>query len=277
MTHVIEVFGKSRLLSFDRDPLTRGPTVEVAHEAFLREWKRLREWLDASRQDLRLQRRLSLATVEWLQASRDASFLASGARLTQFEMLAAHSTLALNQSETEYVQASVAERQRRESAAQEQARREAQAQQERRRQRRVIGVGALLLLIVAAAALLIFQQKNIADAERVTAVQARATSEAFRQLGFARELAYNAVANLDTDPERSVLIALQSLRQAYTAEGEDALRQALLRPLPTKVLRGHTDPCLISPLAPTANSSSALALTRRLACGTWQPGVLSPP
>jgi len=33
----------------------------------------------------------------------------------------------------------------------------------------------------------------------------------------------------------------QSLRQAYTAEGEDALRRALLKPLPVKVLRGHTD------------------------------------
>jgi len=30
---VIDVFGKARLLSFDRDPITRGPTVEVAHEA----------------------------------------------------------------------------------------------------------------------------------------------------------------------------------------------------------------------------------------------------
>lgn len=31
-----------RLLTFDRDPMTRGPTVEVAHEALLREWGRLR-------------------------------------------------------------------------------------------------------------------------------------------------------------------------------------------------------------------------------------------
>ena len=240
LSKIVDAFGQHRLLTFDRDPLTRGPTVEVAHEALLREWTRLREWLDGSREDLRLLRRLSLASVEWRQADGEASFLVSGARLTQFEMLAAHSTLALSQSEAEYVQASVAERERRASAAQEQVRREAQAGQERRRQRRVIGVGALLLLIVMIAALLILQQKNIADAERVTAVQARATSEAFRQLGFARELAFNAIANLDADPERSVLLALQSLRQAYTAEGEDALRQALLRPLPLRVLRGHT-------------------------------------
>ena len=61
LSSVIDAFGKSRLLSFDRDPLTRGPTVEVAHEALLREWGRLREWLQASRADVRLQRQLANA------------------------------------------------------------------------------------------------------------------------------------------------------------------------------------------------------------------------
>jgi DNA-binding SARP family transcriptional activator/tRNA A-37 threonylcarbamoyl transferase component Bud32 len=39
---VIDTFGAHRLLSFDRDPATRAPTVEVAHEALIREWPRLR-------------------------------------------------------------------------------------------------------------------------------------------------------------------------------------------------------------------------------------------
>src|SRR5438309_9072384 len=30
---------RSRLLSFDREPLTRTPTVEVAHEAILTQWR----------------------------------------------------------------------------------------------------------------------------------------------------------------------------------------------------------------------------------------------
>ena len=40
ISNVIDVFGNARLLTFDRDPLTREPTVEVAHEALLREWRR---------------------------------------------------------------------------------------------------------------------------------------------------------------------------------------------------------------------------------------------
>ena len=43
---VLDTFGRHRLLSFDRDPLTRSPTVEISHEALLTEWTRLRDWID---------------------------------------------------------------------------------------------------------------------------------------------------------------------------------------------------------------------------------------
>ena len=39
---ILSVYGDARLLSFDRDPTTRTPTVEVAHEALLTEWDTLR-------------------------------------------------------------------------------------------------------------------------------------------------------------------------------------------------------------------------------------------
>ena len=51
---ILQRFGTDRLLSFDRDPATREPTVEVAHEALLREWPRLREWIEADRDRLRV-------------------------------------------------------------------------------------------------------------------------------------------------------------------------------------------------------------------------------
>jgi hypothetical protein len=49
-------FGRARLLSFDRDPVTGEGTVEVAHEALLGAWPRLRTWIDEARQELRLHR-----------------------------------------------------------------------------------------------------------------------------------------------------------------------------------------------------------------------------
>ena len=74
---VIDSFGQARLLTFDHDPVTRGPTVEVAHEALLQEWRRLREWLDESRADIRMQRLLDYAANEWLESDQDASFPAA--------------------------------------------------------------------------------------------------------------------------------------------------------------------------------------------------------
>src|SRR5262249_51572981 len=81
MQRVITAFDQSRLLSFDRDPVTRGPTLEVAHEAILREWGQLRAWLDESRTDVRTQRLLAGAASEWIKANRDSGFLLSGSRL----------------------------------------------------------------------------------------------------------------------------------------------------------------------------------------------------
>jgi hypothetical protein len=72
---VIDLYGHYRLLTFDNDPATRGPTVEVAHEALLREWGRLRGWLESSQADVHMQRLLAAATAEWEEAGREASYL----------------------------------------------------------------------------------------------------------------------------------------------------------------------------------------------------------
>ena len=64
MEELIDSFAAYRLLSLDHDPATRSPTVEVAHEALLREWDRLRGWLNESREDIRLERQLSTAAEE---------------------------------------------------------------------------------------------------------------------------------------------------------------------------------------------------------------------
>jgi hypothetical protein len=112
MEEMIDAFTGYRLLTLDHDPVTRTPTVEIAHEALIREWGKLREWLDASREDIRTQRRLAVAAAEW-QAGRDRSFLADGARLEQFETFAAETSFSLTGGEWDYLNASIAERERR--------------------------------------------------------------------------------------------------------------------------------------------------------------------
>jgi WD40 repeat protein len=107
MDQVIDSFARYRLLTVDRDPITRRPTVEVAHEALIRTWGPLREWLRSSREDLEMQRRMEAAAAEWVNMAQDASFLASGARLEQFEQWSKETTLALSPTEATYLRASI--------------------------------------------------------------------------------------------------------------------------------------------------------------------------
>ncbi|MCP3975546.1 MAG: protein kinase [bacterium] len=81
LSQAVAGFGDARLLQFDRDPATRTPTTEVAHEALIREWPQLRGWIDSSRDDLRTVRRLEEQAREWQKSGRDDSFLLSGSRL----------------------------------------------------------------------------------------------------------------------------------------------------------------------------------------------------
>ena len=85
---VLDQFGAARLLSFDRDPSTREPTVEVAHEALIRQWPRPRAWLDEGRDGLRLHRHITTSARSWEAAGRDDGELYRGARLDAAARLA---------------------------------------------------------------------------------------------------------------------------------------------------------------------------------------------
>jgi serine/threonine protein kinase/WD40 repeat protein/predicted nucleic acid-binding Zn-ribbon protein len=156
---ILNAFGGPRLLSFDVDPGSREPMIEVAHEALIREWQRLRGWLDNSRVDLRLQRVLSGEAGEWQKSGSDPSFLLSGTRLNQYEEWWQTTDLALTQNEKAYLQASIVERARRDAAEIERKKREeeiaarASTFETRATQlrRAAIGLGIVIALAIAAA------------------------------------------------------------------------------------------------------------------------------
>jgi DNA-binding SARP family transcriptional activator len=103
--NVIDTFGRHRLLTFDREPATREPTVEIAHEALLSAWGRLRTWIDGAREDLRQERGLARAAAEWRGSGGDKSFLVRGARLEQLETWAGATDLAIGRPERAYLKA----------------------------------------------------------------------------------------------------------------------------------------------------------------------------
>ncbi|MFV1962166.1 MAG: BTAD domain-containing putative transcriptional regulator, partial [Acidimicrobiia bacterium] len=160
---MLNAFGDHRLLTFDRDPITRGPTVEVAHEAILTEWPRFAAWIDEHREDLLLRSRLAAAVADWETSDRADTYLLTGGRLNQHETWTADTDLTLTSVEQEFLTASrTAEDERR---------------AKRRRTRRLVmsgfGIAAVIALVLAAAALVARNdaqdQAALAEASQQTA------------------------------------------------------------------------------------------------------------
>jgi WD40 repeat protein len=72
-------------------------------------------------------------------------------------------------------------------------------------------------------------QRNVAEVEAEQRAIAQADAEQAAKIAVSRELASAAQANLDLDPERSILLALHGLSTEFTAEAEIALHQAIQR------------------------------------------------
>jgi WD40 repeat protein len=62
-----------------------GQTVELAHEALIRSWDRLRGWIGEDREFLLWRQRLEVQMSEWQDDKRDAGYLLRGAPLSEAE------------------------------------------------------------------------------------------------------------------------------------------------------------------------------------------------
>ncbi|UUU23082.1 nSTAND1 domain-containing NTPase [Streptomyces sp. DSM 40750] len=76
---VLERLARARLLILD------GDTVDLAHEALLTAWPRLRAWIDENRRRLLLHRRLTQDAHGWEKSGRDSGALYRGVRLAEAE------------------------------------------------------------------------------------------------------------------------------------------------------------------------------------------------
>ncbi|MEO0563865.1 MAG: hypothetical protein AAF125_17300, partial [Chloroflexota bacterium] len=198
---VLDAFGRYRLLTFDTDPQSRQPVVEVAHEAIIREWSRLRQWLAASRNDLYQQRTLAGMVTAWEEGGRDESYLLRGSRLAQFSEWAKGTELALSQSEREFVQA---------SSDAEQVRR----QQRRRVQIAAVGVGVFALIVLSLLTVFALRQSQAAQTEAASRATAQANSQLARETSDANAVfAATAAAEARVSADRAVSLLLASEAQ----------------------------------------------------------------
>jgi WD40 repeat protein/serine/threonine protein kinase len=217
LNHIIKVFGEKRLLAFDHDPATRIPTIEIAHEALIRNWQRLKGWLDNNREALRLQRQVAEAAAQWEESKRDRSFLAGGGRLTHLEMLFSMPTIVLRPVEREFLEASI--------------------QQRTRNLQRVRAIVTGLVIFSIFTALL----AAFAFDQRTRAEQARAEAERNSRISRSRELAITALTGTD-GLDKALLLGVEAFTAADTFEARDALLTKIQSsPLLERFLQGNTD------------------------------------
>lgn len=100
----------TRLLVARQDPATRAATVEVVHEALIRQWERLRGWLDANRAYL-LWRQCYRADLDRWQVDRDAGALLRGGPLAEAERWRQQHPQVWSDIETAYLDACLAQHQ----------------------------------------------------------------------------------------------------------------------------------------------------------------------
>jgi hypothetical protein len=99
-TAVVDNLARARLLSVTADG------IEIAHEALIRAWPRLAEWLAADRDGLRVHRQLTEAARTWDCLDRDPGALYRGLRLANAQDWDARRRTELTPTEREFLAAS---------------------------------------------------------------------------------------------------------------------------------------------------------------------------
>ncbi len=197
VSRVLKTLTDARLVTTDKDVVSGVQTVEVAHEALIRAWPRLRGWLAEDRAGLRVHRALTEAALAWQKLDREPGSLLRGARLAEAGEYAEKHGDTLNPLEREFLAAS------QEAVAAEAAEREAQRQRE-----------------LAAAQQLAEEQRQRAEAERGKAEAQRKRAE--EQSRAARRLRQRAALLAG-----ALLVAAIFLGAAIIANAQ-ARHQALL-------------------------------------------------
>jgi WD40 repeat protein/DNA-binding SARP family transcriptional activator len=180
----------------DRRLLTSSSgAIELAHEALLREWPRLRNWIDADREGLRIHRNLSAAAREWEQLGRDDGALYRGTRLTETSEWNDAQQPRLNEIESAFLAAS-----------------EARLTHDRAAHRRRIRLIGATVTTLAAAAVAVVLTVVFAHRERdITA---------------SRDLATKSSTLIASDPALGLAVALEALKRHKTEQAQNAVRQA---------------------------------------------------
>ncbi len=249
---VLNSLADARLITLGDD------TAEVAHEALIREWPTLREWLNQDRESLRLHRRLTEAAYEWELLGRDPGALYRGAHLAQARAWAELHPNTLNTGERAFLNTSIEQEQHEEREREEQQKRELEAAQklaetERARaeeqahsanrlqiRNRVITTIGSIALILALLAGMFGVQSNRNEVQAETNLGIAESN--FRQAEAQRLAAEASKLILSQgSPEQIALLSVRSMNVQYTYQGDAALSAAATLKYPKQIFAGSSE------------------------------------
>jgi DNA-binding SARP family transcriptional activator/WD40 repeat protein len=256
----IDAFLRARLLTLDRAK-DGERTIEIAHEAILREWPALRHWVDEAADDIRRHRQLAEAASDWDAGGRPESMLLTGGRLARFAERS-DSDLELAPVEEAFLSASIETNESRIRS--------------RRRRRTVLtaafGTAALVSTVLAVAALAAWGDARDSAAEARTSAE---TAQRNEQVARSNEMSAAARVATEEDPELAILLAVQALLERPsepTIEQRLALRTAMdADRLVATVPVGSPGEIIGMDLAPDGESIALLTDTglRLIDISTW--------
>jgi WD40 repeat protein/class 3 adenylate cyclase len=223
--------------------------VQFAHEALIREWPRLRGWLNEDRESLLVHRHLTRSTEAWEALGRDPGELYRGARLAA-ALDWARDRADLTADEHAFLEASVAEQER-------------ELRETRRRARRLrallAGAAVLLVLALAAGAVALVQRQN-ARRSAILAQSGRLAAQS-------REVA-------GAHPDLGLLLALEAERLHSSVDTRGTLLGALEHGSQIRAwLQGFDSPVNASAFSPDGKLLATMTQdgTTLWDTRTWRP------
>ena len=230
---VLHRLAAARLVTID------GSGVEISHEALIRTWPRLREWIAEDREGLRVHRQLTSAAQAWEALGEDDGSVYRGTRLALAKDWADRNSQALNATERRFLSASVIAAERERTAERLRA----------RTLRRLVALLSVLLLAAVAATLY--------------AVRAESNATEQRNAALSRDVATQAAALRAVNPSLAAQLSLAAYRLSPTTEARGSLLSAFATPYRTP-LSGHNGWVLTTTFSPDGQVLATAGMDRSI-------------
>jgi len=265
---LITKLANERLIVTGRDEESETVTIEVVHEALIRSWQTLRQWVDEDRKFLTWQEELRVFLRKWKDNNHDESGLLRGLTLGEAQKWLKTHDYYIADEERKFINQSAELKER-----EEKAKEEAQKAKEKQRKRNIIALsaGLLIAVVLSVISFAMWQkaedQRKIADnqhelADKKTQEAEKEKNNAERQATIAEmnstealsHLSYSLLSsNNSREDAKAVITGIKAGKKAYqkkavsefnyivtlvTANLNTVINNSMLE---LKTLAGHSD------------------------------------